>query len=279
MLVTASIVLYETPDADIDHLYEDISNSDLKVRVYIIDNSPKPVLDEGKYRNATYVFMGRNCGYGAGHNVALARAAEDGSSYHFILNPDVRFGSGVLRALVGYIDGEGDIGCVMPKILNTDGTIQHLCRLLPTPSDLIGRRFLRSLFPSHITERNARYELSFWNYDTTEHIPVLSGCFMLLRMSIVQKVGAFDERFFMYLEDYDLVRRIGSSSRTMYYPLVSATHAHARKSYKTLGSTIMHIRSAIQYFNKWGWFFDAERQKANTETLKRILKTMHFTKG
>lgn len=82
-----------------------------------------------------------NCGYGAGHNIAIREAMEVGAIYHVIVNPDIYFGEGVLEQLVAYMNVNKEIGLVMPKILYPNGELQYLCKLLPTPFDLLLRRF------------------------------------------------------------------------------------------------------------------------------------------
>ena len=93
------------------------------------------------------------------------------------------------------------------------------------------------------------------------------GCFLFMRMSALEKVGLFDESIFMYTEDIDITRRIHKYYRTIYYPDVTIVHAHRAASYKSKKMLKIHIRSAIRYFNKWGWFFDQERKVWNKEVL------------
>ncbi len=153
-------------------------------------------------------------------------------------------------------------GLVMPRVLYPNGSIQRLCKLLPTPLNLATRRF----FPAEkgwLKKLNDQYEMTFSNYNKVMNVPFLSGCFMFLRNSALKETGLFDERFFMYAEDTDLSRRIHQKFDTTYYPHVDIYHTHARGSYKNFKLTWYNIRSAIQYFNKWGWLFDEERKMIN----------------
>ena len=86
----------------------------------------------------------------------------------------------------------------------------------------------------------------------------------------LQKVGSFDERFFMYSENIDFSRRMHAACKTMYYPKVTIVHAHKQASYKNRRMMRIHIGSTVKYFNKWGWFFDAERRRANRQCLSRL---------
>jgi GT2 family glycosyltransferase len=86
---------------------------------------------------------------------------------------------------------------------------------------------------------------------------------MFLRISALKQIGLFDERFFLYAEDTDLSRRIHQQFETLYFPGAEISHVHARGSYKDFGLTFHNIKSASQYFNKWGWLIDTERTAIN----------------
>jgi GT2 family glycosyltransferase len=199
-----------------------------------------------------YLFTGSNLGFGAGHNLAIRRSLET-SRYHLVFNPDVRFGSGVLETLYNYMEANPTIGVVMPKVLYPDGSTQYLCKKLPTPFDLILRRFVPGTVKSLFRGWFDRYEFRDKNYNEVMDVPCLSGCFMFLRVSALRETGAFDERYFMYLEDVDLFRRIGMKFRTVYFPAVSICHDYAKGSYRNIRLMLHHSSSALKYFNKWGW--------------------------
>ena len=100
-------------------------------------------------------------------------------------------------------------------------------------------------------------------------VPILSGCFIFSRISVLNEIEGFDKRYFMYMEDYDLCRKIGQKYKVVYYPEVKIFHEHGKASYKSKKLMMFHIKSAIKYFNKWGWFFDKERKIKNDEMRKR----------
>ncbi len=93
---------------------------------------------------------------------------------------------------------------------------------------------------------------------------------MFLRNSVLKDVGLFDENIFMYLEDVDLNRRIHAKYKTIFYPKVSIYHEYQKESYMSKKLLMYHIRSAIYYFSKWGWFFDKQRDIINSKTLKEL---------
>ena len=206
-----------------------------------------------------------NLGYGSGHNIGIRKAVEKGAIYHVVLNPDIYWNDSVIETLSHFMDSHSDCGLVMPQILYPNGNIQYLCKLLPTPMDLFGRRFIPI---RKYQEKSAdRYELHFTGYDKVMEVPSLSGCFMFMRVDVLMKVGGFDERFFMYAEDVDLCRRIGEISKTMFYPMVTVYHEYDKGSYKNRNLLKYHLCSVVKYFNKWGWVFDKKRVQRNRECL------------
>ncbi len=114
------------------------------------------------------------------------------------------------------------------------------------------------------------YEFRFTGYGKIIYVPYLSGCFMFFRTEALKQAGLFDERFFMYLEDVDLSRRIHKHYRTVYYPEISVFHQYEKGSYKNSKLLKYHLQSAIKYFNKWGYFFDKDRQEINKKILKKL---------
>jgi len=154
-------------------------------------------------------------------------------------------------------------------------------KLLPSPIDLFARRFLGRAGKALFKRRWDQYELRDLDLNVVREIPSLSGCFMFMRASVLQETGLFDERYFMYLEDVDLCRRIGRVSQTVFYPYVSIVHGYAKGSYQDSRLLKYHISSAIKYFSKWGWFYDPEREQLNRKTKilegENQLHTIHRT--
>lgn len=269
-MITASIVAYQHHLVEIKSVVDCILDSCVSI-IFIIDNSLNDTLRilEKTSDRIRYIHS-QNLGYGAGHNIAIRESIERGSRFHIVINPDISFSKGAIEKLEAFMTQHNEVGLIMPKILYPTGEIQYLCKLLPTPMDVLGRRF--SPCKNYVLRRNEKYELRFRDYDEIMEVPSLSGCFMFMRVSVLKKVGGFDERFFMYAEDLDLCRRIGQLSKTMYYPGVSVFHEYAKGSYKNKKLLKYHIRSIIKYFNKWGWFFDSERRKINRRILTQYNK-------
>ena len=236
--------------------------------IYIVDQSPIPIkLPDHYLFGKLHIILNKNIGFGGGHNIVLNLVSKT-SDFHFILNPDVYFEPNMLAQMVMRIENDSKVGLLIPKVLSPDGSLQFSCRLLPSPLNLFIRRFHFLFSKSVLNRMNNRYELRDAKYDEEMNPPVLSGCFLLLRMSIGDTINFFDQRFFMYLEDVDFCRRVHSISETLYYPKAIVYHEHAKSSFKNTGMLVHHVASAIKYFNKWGWFFDNDRNKLNNNFLK-----------
>jgi len=270
-MLTASVVAYNTQKTYLQKVIACLENS-LVDKIFVVDNASNTDLKafvQGLSEKITYIQGQGNVGYGAANNIAIREAMKLGAKYHLVLNPDVEFAEGTLEMLTTFMDEHPDVGVVQPKALYPNGNTQYLCKLLPTPTDLIFRRFLSRTQTNN--KRTKQYELHSKDRSLTHFdIPFLSGCFLFLRIDTLQQIGLFDERFFLYLEDVDLSRRIQHFARTAFYPSTTITHTYGKGSYKKTYLLLQHITSAVKYFNKWGWFSDKSRDEINQRMLKNI---------
>ncbi len=268
--ITASVVLYKTSAAQLARLYDCLCRSTRRPQLYIIDNSPEATALPFELQPwITYLRAEANLGYGAGHNIALRRIL-DTSDFHFVLNPDIFFEPREFEKMIHFMEQHPDVGQLMPKVIYPDGSLQYLCKLLPTPADLLLRRFMVGPFRRLAEQQSERFELRFTGYNEEMDVPYLSGCFMLFRTSALRQIGLFDERFFMYPEDIDITRRVHARYRTLFFPGATIVHDHGRDSYKTARALWIHIVNLVKYFNKWGWIYDPERSRVNRKTLAQL---------
>lgn len=271
--ISCSIVLFHNDVDEVRKPIESFLSCSKKVKLYLVDNSAEDTLRfQFISPQIEYIFTGKNLGYGAGHNLAIQKARGK-SQYHIILNPDIEFNPKILDGLYAFMQCNKDVGLVMPKILYRSGDIQYLCKKLPSPADLFLRRFLPG--PAKMLFRNflESYELKHRDYDSIMEVPNLSGCFMFIRTDVFDKVGGFDERYFLYLEDTDLCRRINKLYRTIYYPVESVVHGYRKASYKNFKLLLHHLQSSIKYFNKWGWLNDRYRAAINRSLVSNYFIT------
>jgi GT2 family glycosyltransferase len=265
-MINASIVLYNHSLSEITPLVETLKKSSLISTIFLIDNSSEKLTDY-EALGCSYIFNPKNIGYGAANNVAIRQTIKQNISYHLVVNPDVAFDPSILDKIDSFMNNNSNVGQLMPKVYYPNGEIQYLCKLIPTPFDLIFRRFLPI---SWTKKRIDKFEMRTSGYNKIINVPYLSGCFMFLRTSVLEEIGLFDEHFFLYPEDIDLTRRIHQKYTTVFYPDVSIIHHHAQRSYLNYRMLWIHTTNMIKYFNKWGWFFDKERKYINKKTIDQL---------
>ncbi len=248
--LTASIVLYKN---DIEVLKKTI-NSFLKTpivkKLYLIDNSPTRFFKD-KFRSdeIEYIFLNKNVGFGSGHNQVIEKIKSK-SNHHLILNPDVVFSTNVIPNLITVLKNEDSAVMVAPKVVYPNGNHQYSCRKFPSLFELMVRRLplFNSVFKS-IIERGEYRDKDLSKPFYAEYI---SGCFQLYKTQMFVEINGFDERYFMYMEDVDICRKIFSKKKkSLYYPENFIIHSFEKGSSKKIKLFYYHIKSIIQYFYKW----------------------------
>ena len=210
---TACIVTYNTPASDLERIIKCFQKIKLNFKLWISDNSEtdnlKFFFEKTDDARIEYIFNNSNKGFGAGHNVIINKLLnkELNSKYHLVMNSDVYFEEDVVEKLLDYMSNHEKIGQIGPRITGKDGTLTYSCKLFPTPLNLIMRRFIP--LKKIVEKMDYDYEMRWDYYKDIVEGALLSGCFMLLRTEVFEKVGKFDEKYLMYLEDYDFCRRIG----------------------------------------------------------------------
>lgn len=272
MKISASIVLYNTNFEDLHDSIQTFrfsTHSNLNKRLILIDNSSTNILKNViKTEDILYIHNPKNTGFGDAHNIAIREAQRWGSDYHFVINPDVKANSDVIAPMIEYMEKHQNIGMMMPKILNFDGSEQNLPKLLPSPYSI----FMRKLKKPEFIYKDfiKKYELRDVPKDMIYEAPILSGCFTLFRMKALQEIGLYDEKFFMYFEDWDISRRMNQKYKTVYFPKVAIYHGYESGANKSSRLFKIFVESAITYFNKWGWIMDSDRHEINTKTLEQF---------
>jgi len=260
-MLTISIVTYnseriirKTLNSIVDNLPEDRF-----WELYLVDNKShdQTVSILARYaekqKRIVLIKSAHNLGYGGGHNLAI-RAAD--SKYHIICNPDIILHDDVFTSMVSFMDQNREVGILCPKFQYIDGRLQPLNKRYPTVFDLFLRRFLPRYLKPLFLKRLNYYAMIDLGYENICDVPFVSGAFMFCRTSALKQVNGFDERYFLYFEDADLSRKIQREGyRTVYYPYTKVTHGYGRASHKEWHMMIIFIKSAILYFNKWGYKF------------------------
>ncbi|MDQ0199073.1 glycosyltransferase family 2 protein [Neobacillus ginsengisoli] len=253
--VAISIVTYNSK-----HIFKVLENlkqefgHDPQFRFVIFDNNST---DDYQNRLKEYqdiadiTFYHENNGFGFGHNYNLLHASE---KYFLVFNPDIILVRDDLLKMIEILDRDETISLLVPKVLNADGTTQHLIRDRVSVFDYFLRFVPFQIVKKMFAGRLASYECRDLPDDRNVEIRIGSGCFMLLRGKDFKDVGGFDDRYFMYFEDYDLCIELKKrNKRIVYTPFSNVTHYYERGAHKNSNLFKIFMKSMYKYFNKWGW--------------------------
>jgi hypothetical protein len=228
-------------------------------KIFIVDNSP-PALRSDSERGtdvpreiSSMVDLqctGRNLGFGRAQNIAIRRSIES-YKYHLICNPDITLSDGAISSIVDFMEANPDVGLCMPKLVGPDGEMQYCCRRSPVAMDYVSQLVLPGSWGKG---RRDALEMRSHNYDERMEVQCLSGCFMFFRNDVLRKLGGFDERFFLYFEDFDLSRRAQMSAKNIYFPSTWVIHERQSAHRRSWRLKMVFVLSAFRYFAKWGWF-------------------------
>jgi len=250
----------------VDSLIKDISNCPFGVQITVTDNSQnkdniKEALAE-KFSQVKYINCGGNIGFGAGNQVGFVA---DPARYYFAINRDtiIPENSRTIERLIKFMDEHPKIGCIGPKLLNMDGTLQDTCYRFDLRAILI-KPFKQINFDKKYewVKKYADY-LVMKDFDHNETRPVdwVLGAAMIVRQEVVKEIGWFDPRYFMYLEDCDWCHRMWEAGWPVYYVHdIVIFHRHERQSAKVPGIfkaliknkvARIHLASWVKYIWKW----------------------------
>lgn len=228
----------------------------LRTRLIIVDNGQqveqlRSVLAEYPRLPAELIVNEQNLGYGRAQNQALARAQAD---YHVLMNPDVVVQPECLLRGLQFLEREPQVVALSPQVTDIHGRLQYLCKRYPSVFDLALRGFAPSSLRRLFEPRLALYECrSMVNKKLTARAELISGCFMLCRGEALRKAGGFNERFFLYFEDFALSIELARLGKLMYYPQISIVHYGGYAARKGWAHIRLFARSAVSFFNLFGW--------------------------
>ena len=207
-----------------------------------------------------------NPGYASACNRGIRATVEP---YIFILNSDVEFLPendetlsrddsklpGGIQAVLDRLDEENDIAALGPMVLNSDGSVQMSCRRFPSMFENLVHGFLGDIWPGNPLTRS--YQMKDMCREGPAGVDWVSGAAMLLRREAAERVGGFDESYFMYVEDVDICWRLKEAGyRVVYDPAMRLIHHIGRtSSQQSVRMLYHHHRSMFIFFNRSyrGW--------------------------
>jgi GT2 family glycosyltransferase len=238
----------------LEHIYA-LPKPKCDIGVWVIDNASTG--DDADRIQATFPQVNLirnpdNRGFSKANNQGINEAVEKGYRYIHLINSDAYIHSpDMFDKIVEFGDNRQDVGIFGTKVLNPDGTLQFSCRRFPTLGAGVFRNtLLGRLFPNNKYAKD--YLMGDIDHDKERKVDWVSGCSMVLRGELIEKLGAFDEQFFMYCEDLDLCRRATDyGSNVWFFPEAVVTHKIGASSDKSAEKMIWEFhKSWLQYVDK-----------------------------
>lgn len=194
------------------------------------------------------VETGANFGYGGGMNRGVATIAA-GPDVLLICNPDLLLQPSAVKTLLAALDDDPELGLVGPRIDNIDGTLYPSARSFPRPLDAAGHAIFGLVAPNNRFTR--RYRQADVDPSTARRVDWVSGACFAIRRDLFDRLGGFNEDYFMYLEDLDICQRAWVAGGVVAYePDARVTHVQGvsaeQAPYRMLAS---HHRSTM----RWWW--------------------------
>lgn len=253
--ISVSIVAYRNfPDIKIAvESMEKYTDPSIQKEIYIIDNSCYDDCEEkkefieylGQWEDVKYIDAKDNLGFGKGHNQILPNLK---SKYHAIVNPDIIFVEDSFGIIIPYMDKE-NVGMVVPKLIYENGEMIKAYRREVTVWDM----FIRLCCPGMFKKRKNYHTMDDKDYTKPFDVPFAQGSFLVINTELFKQLQGFDDRFFMYMEDADLCKRVNEISTVRYIPFTSVIHKWEKGSHKSGRLLKIHIQSMFAYFKKWGF--------------------------
>ena len=194
-------------------------------------------------------------GFGRANNQALTRTR---ARYVLLLNTDAFVSPDTLTKTVEFMDAHPRCGVLGVKLVGLDGKLQPSCRYFPTPwnafctSNKVGIWIRQRFFP-----RMRLVDDMDWDHASVRACDWVPGCYYMVRREVIERVGLFDPRYFLYFEEVDHCRAVRQAGwSVVYYPFTQVVHIGG-ESAETEGPldagrqiTALHIESQLMYFRK-----------------------------
>ncbi|MBI4599919.1 glycosyltransferase [Candidatus Uhrbacteria bacterium] len=213
-------------------IFEHTTN--LSFEVIVIDNASaddSSAMVAEKFPQVKLIANDENKGFAAACNQGIKASSGE---HIFFLNPDSEITESTVSRLTEYLDAHIDAGIVAPQIRGADGSIQKSIQRFPTPLSQLGILFkLRKIVPGLLSH----YYADDFDYTRDEQeVDQPDGAALMIRRSVLEGVGAFDERFFLWFDEVDLCKRVHDAGYKIVY--LSRAHIihHSGKSFAQKGT-------------------------------------------
>ncbi len=209
---------------------EKVEIPNISLEIIVVDNGSKETLETFEDKHSKVIRLDRNMGFSGGYNTGIKEALKEGAAYVLIINNDTIVNRDLIKNLLEVLEGNEKIGVTTPKIYFAKGheyheekyKIEDLGKILWYAGGYTDWYHVKSV-------HRGVDEVDHGQYNKTEQVEFASGCCMMIKREVLEKTGLFDERYFLYYEDADLIERIKNAGYVIYY-VPEATLAHFNAS-------------------------------------------------
>lgn len=221
--VSAIVVSFNTRQMTLDCLraladdLKDIPSETIVVDNASTDDSARAIRDS--FPGVKLIGNSDNRGFGAANNQGMLTSHGENI---LLINSDAFLKPGAAAAMLAALDAHGDVGLVGPRLINADGSMQRSCFRFPSPA----RAWLENLWISAFAPSDSPLaDYRRWAHNSERNVDFVIGACLMVRRTVVEQVGGFDEAFFMYSEESDWQKRIQEAGwKVLFTP--SAVVAH-----------------------------------------------------
>jgi len=222
----------------------------ISFEIIVVDNSSDASREyDNMVENVVVIKHVKNKGFGNACNIGAKRSCGE---YILFLNNDTIMHEGTLEACVLYLQQNPQTGVLGTRTLLENGALDHACkRGFPTPmSSLYYFCGMDKRHPE--SKKYGVYRQTFIREDSISEVDSVAGSFLMMPRSVFDRLGGYDETFFMYGEDLDLCYRVKELDLSViYYGKVSITHLKGQSGLHTKSQTVIyHFYNAMLLFYK-----------------------------
>jgi N-acetylglucosaminyl-diphospho-decaprenol L-rhamnosyltransferase len=232
----------------------DAARGNLQVQIIVVDNASRDgsaAFLRTKYPNVELIENSFNIGFGRANNQAIAHAK---GRYVLLLNTDAFVAPDTLSMTMEYMEANPRCGVLGVKLVGADGSLQPSCRYFPTPWNV----FLQSTGLMTLSPKTRLVDDMSWDHNSIRKCDWVPGCYYLIRREVIERIGLFDPRYFLYYEEVDHCRRVREAGwDVVYYPYTQVVHiggesARTESPLKEVSRqiSVLQIESEFLYFRK-----------------------------
>jgi N-acetylglucosaminyl-diphospho-decaprenol L-rhamnosyltransferase len=232
----------------------DAGRGDLKLQVIVVDNASQDNSVEMLQRwqaDAEVIINTVNIGFARANNQAIPYAR---ARYVLLLNTDAFVSADTLPKTVSFMDAHPRCGVLGVKLIGEDNSLQPSCRYFPTPWNV----FLASTGLKRFFPRTRLVDDMNWDHASVRECDWVPGCYYLVRREVIDRVGLFDPRYFLYCEEVDHCRVVQNAGwSVVFYPFTQVVHIGGQSAATTAALnpvsrqiSPLQIESELLYFRK-----------------------------